>query len=148
MKKVKPLSFMVFFLCLIASCSNTTSNKKQSVSKSTPTPIEQVIITFVQHTFINAYINEETNLTEYIFKNDVLITSTKEYEKGYYLTKEEIDKLPGKEIEYIQPRLNGDGYFRFTYFATEFNEDTGIAKNKLAPLYLNEDLTVHFAIHE
>ena len=148
MKRIKLVSFMAFLLCLVTGCSNAISNEKQSKNDLVSASNEQVIITFIQHTFVDEYTNEETDLTEYVFKNDALITSEKEYEKGHYLTKEEIDRFPGREAEYIQPKLNGDGYFRFTYFATEFSEETGVVKNKLKPLYLNENMTVHFAVHE
>ena len=147
MKKAKLISFMAFFLCLATSCSNDGSSEKSIGSESTPAPIEEVALTFIQHTFVENYTNKETNLNEYIFRNDTIKVTEKRYEKGYYLTEKEIDKFQSNEINFEVPESVRYSFYHFTYFATEFNEETGVAKNALEPLHLNENLTIHFAIY-
>ena len=71
-------------------------------------------------------------------------TTIKKFEKGYYLSYEELDKLK-MTLKYSVPPLNGDGYFSFTPFFLdkELLQDGEILRD----LYLNEDLIVYYGIY-
>lgn len=103
---------------------------------------EQVTMKFIQH----SYIMHSNDNGGYYFKNDQLAITEINYEIGFYLNKIEIDNLY-KKINYSVPELEGDGYWNFTFFTTNFDESTGYSNNYLDEQVLCENLTIHFAIY-
>lgn len=103
---------------------------------------EQVTMKFIQH----SYIMHSNDNGGYYFKNDQLAITEINYEIGFYLNKIEIDNLY-KKINYSVPELEGDGYWNFTFFTTNFDESTGYSNNYLDEQVLYENLTIHFAIY-
>lgn len=103
---------------------------------------EQVTMKFIQHSYI-MHSNENGG---YYFKNDQLAITEINYEIGFNLNKIEIDNLY-KKINYSVPELEGDGYWNFTFFTTNFDESTGYSNNYLDEQVLLENLTIHFAIY-
>ena len=110
---------------------------------STP---EKVTLTFIQHTFVNFHYSENNELDGYIFKNDEIARTEIEFDKGYYLTDEDIKGFYDHGLNYDVPELNGDGYYSFTFFTIDLDEETGFSHIDLDPCVLNEDMTIHFGI--
>ena len=144
MKKTLTL-FMIFpLLFLLFACSSTDTNT-EPIKNSTS--IEEITLTFIQHTYLRHSYDEETNeCNGYYFVNDELARTVFKFEKGYYLTSEDIDNFGAFTLNYDVPNLVGDGYWSFTFFTTSFNEKTGFSYNYLRPCKLFSDLTVHFGI--
>ncbi|MBR5996589.1 MAG: hypothetical protein IK028_01015 [Bacilli bacterium] len=138
MKKLLLLTLIIPLL--LVGC---TDDKSDSTNKE---PQKQVTLTFIQRPFLKISFDDDSSTSGYYFENKVIITTEIVYDKGYFLTKEDIDGLYRK-IEYIIPPLNGDGYFSFTHYVTSFNEETGFASKFLKPMELNTDLTIHFGIY-
>ena len=145
-KMKKTLSLFVLFplLFLLLACSSTDTSSELINNSSS---IEEVTLTFIQHTYLRRSYDEETNeCNGYYFVNDELARTVFKFEKGYYLTSEDIDNFGAFTLNYDVPDLVGDGYWFFTFFTTSFDEETGFSNNYLKPCKLVNDLTVHFGI--
>ena len=141
MKNIKSAVCTLFAaLCLATGCvdKKSTSETKQS---------DTIVLTFIQHSFINFSFDESGNGNGYFFMDDELAVTTKEYERDYYLTLKEIENIKAASLHYVVPKLSGDGYWSFTQFVVDFNKETGFATNFLKSSILSDNLTVHFAIY-
>lgn len=83
----------------------------------------------------------------YYFDNDVIAKTVLEYEKGYYVTQDDIQYFKSGVLNYVVPQLTGGGYWSYTDFMTDFDEETGLSKEAFQPQELSTDLTLHFGIH-
>lgn len=132
----KHIIYLLPVIALLTSCHEVPNISIQ----------EHVTLTFIQHDFLG-WDEKNGEIVCYFFKNNVICTTKFIFDKGYYLTQEDIFNFNVDNLNYEVPKLNGDGYFSLTFYVTEFEEETGIAKNFLEPMYLNEDMTIHFAIY-
>lgn len=108
---------------------------------------KNVTLTFIQHTFINFVFDEDDNCDGYRFKNDELARTNIEYSHGYDLTSDEIHNFNYDSLNYVVPKLVGDGYWSYTSFTTSFDEKSGFSSDFLKPCKLMADMTIHFAIY-
>ena len=89
----KTFSFFMMFplLFLLFACSSTDTNTEPIKNSSS---IEEITLTFIQHTYLRDSYDEETNeCNGYYFVNDELARTVFKFEKGYYLTSEDIDNF-------------------------------------------------------
>ncbi len=127
-------SLAIFAVCLTASCSEQTN--------------QTATLTFIQHSFVKSEIDETTQTWVYYFENDEIARTVLEYDKGYFLTQDDIDYIrTGVPLNYVVPTLNGDGYWSFTSFMADFDEQSGLATQPLRPQEITNDLTLHFGIY-
>ena len=133
MKKIFLLFFSMISIVL-TGCSNIEDNSR-------------VTVTFIQHTLISTDYDDNMIVKGYYFENDEIAKTTFEYEKGHYLTDDEIYEFrTTKDLKYVVPRLNGDGFWSYTFFTTNYDEKTKFSNNFMKEMTLNEDLIVYFAI--
>ncbi|MEG2342179.1 MAG: hypothetical protein RR909_03615 [Bacilli bacterium] len=132
--KVFPAFAAILLGVSLCSCSFGENNSISNTQKN-------IVLTFVQHSFCN-------NAGEggYYFKNDQIAVSEFTYKKGFNLNKEEIDNLY-KKVDHHVPQLIGDGYWTFTFFTKDFNEETGYSSDFLKEQILDKNMTIHFAIY-
>ncbi len=138
------LKIIVFYSCVFAlsSCKTITNSNNHNNSKE----IEQVTITFIQHTFISFSYNENKETNGYYFENDELAKTCFYFDKAYDLLSNDISSFD-ESLNYELPTLVGDDYWSFTFFTTSFDSDSGLANNYLKPCKLEENLIVHFGIY-
>ena len=130
--------FVTLITIFLASCSNNNVNTSTN---------ETVTITFIQHTYINNHYNENKEIDGYYFENDEIARTTIEFKKGHYLTQKEIDGFySSKVLNYKIPQGNGWGYFTFSFFTTDYDSITKISHTYLKPLYLSDNITVHYGM--
>ena len=143
-RKLFSIRLFLYSFCLLSACStkmiNTNENKNLDMS-------EQVTLTFVQHSFVNFAYDENKKFDGYYFVDDELANTSFKFNKGHYLSQEDIDNFNAFSLNYIIPNLKGDGYWSFTFFTTSFDKETGLSNNYLEPCVINSDLTLHFAIY-
>ena len=139
MKKICCAIQLIIF-CFMVGCKNNSSESKQNITN-------RVLLRFIQHSFVSFSHDENGAFNGYVFGNDVVTLSAFEYEKGYLMTKEDIENIRNTSVKYKVPELNGGGYWVFTYLATEFNENNGFATKPFETTTLLNDLDVHFAIY-
>lgn len=144
MKKKSFISVLVPLLVLVSACSLGTTN---SESLNNGNQLEQVTLTFVQHTFLRFSYDGNDGIDGYYFLNDELAKTSIKFKKGYNLSLEDINNFNSLSLNYELPYLEGDGYWSFTFFTTSFDEDSGFSDNFLEPCVLDKDLTLHFAIY-
>lgn len=149
-------SLLAISLWLLSSCTfdkQTMNNSISSLSESTEVDYiidssnKNVAITFIQCPFSGFSYDDNGDVNGYYFKNEILLTTIIDYEKGHFLSQDEIDSFYNNKLNYRMPELHGDGYWRFTFFVTDFNEESGLASNYLKPQELNNDINVYFSIY-
>ena len=122
---------------LLIGCTEKSSSKAK----------EKVAITFIQQPFLRFSYDENGEINGYYFKNEVIATTIIEFETGHFLSKDEINEFSKNRLNYKVPELNGDGYWSFTFFVTDYDDESGLANNYLEPQRLNKDLNIYFAIY-
>lgn len=128
---------LAFIPSLLIGCNN----------QSTSSIDEKITVTFVQRQFVKFSYDESGENNGYYFKNEDIATTKIEFEKGHFLSQEEIDEIKKEKITYKVPELNGDGYWSFTFFVTEFDNESGFASNYLKPQTITKEFNVYFAIY-
>lgn len=144
MGKTLPMFVLALSSILLSACSSTLAN---SESLNNESQLEQVTLTFVQHTFLGFSYDDNHENNGYYFSNDELAKTSFKFDKGHNLSPEEIDDFGASSLNYELPNLEGDGYWSFTFFTTSFDEDSGFSGDFLEPCVLDKDLIVHFAIY-
>ena len=144
MKKKLPILMILPLLTLLSSCSLTTTNSQPFNNLNS---LEQVTLTFVQHTFLRFSFDESKEIDGYYFLNDELAKTSLKFNKGHNLSYDDINNFNSFSLNYELPNLVGDGYWSFTFFTISFNEDSGFSSDFLKPCELYEDLILHFAIY-
>lgn len=144
MKKPFSQFVLITLLTSISACSFTSTN---SESSNNVNQLEQVTLTFVQHTFINFSYNKNNEIDGYYFLNDELAKTSIKFNKGHNLSFEDIDNFDSSSLNYKLPNLVGDGYWSFTFFTTSFDDNSGFSGEFLEPCVLDKDLILHFAIY-
>ena len=112
MKKKSFISVLVPLLVLVSACSLGTTN---SESLNNGNQLEQVTLTFVQHTFLRFSYDENDGIDGYYFINDELAKTSIKFKKGYNLSLEDINNFNALSLNYELPYLEGDGYWLFTF---------------------------------
>lgn len=140
-------------LCIIfaTSCfNNNTTNSAPSTSfisenessKNNDSSQEMVTITFKQYS-CDIFIKEGNEVVIELY-DELISTTVKEFEKGYYLSYKELGEI-SMSLNYVVPELGGDGYWSFTPFY--YNKDLLDEGGVLRDTYLNEDLIVYYGIY-
>ena len=143
-RKMSSLPLFLYSFCLLSACSTKTINKNENNNLNLS---EQVTLTFVQHSFVSFAYDENKEVNGYYFVDNELANTSFKFDKGHYLSQEDIDDFNAFSLNYTIPDLNGDGYWSFTCFTTSFDKETGLSNHYLEPCVINSDLTLHFAIY-
>lgn len=142
MKKTLLIITIFCLICLtsLSACFNPINNSKEK---------QTVTLTFIQLPYVFHEYNQTEERIICYFENEEIMRTTYTFEKGYYLTTQKIEELTSAlgDLKYQVPQLNGDGYWSFTIFATQYDPNTGIATTPLSEGVLTNDLTVYFAIY-
>lgn len=138
MRKIMVLGLLTLSMLTITGCVDSDSSKNENNGNDVP---NNITLKFIQHSYVG-----DAQEVGYYFRNDELATTELTYQKGTYLDSTMIDSLYGK-INHIVPKLNGDGYYSFTFFTKDFDQKTGLSSNFLKEQTLEEDMTIHFAIY-
>ena len=119
----------VVILCILSVTSCANDNK------------EKITITFKQYD-CDLFLRD--NKTVIVFYDELISTTVKEFEKGYFLSYKELDEI-SMSLNYVVPELNGDGYWSFTsfYYDKDLLDEGGVLRD----VYLNEDLIVYYGIY-
>lgn len=144
MKKTFSLFVLIPLLTLISACSFTSINCE---STNNVNQLEQVTLTFVQHTFLKFSYDKNNEIDGYYFLNDELTKTTIKFKKGHNLSFEDIGNFDSSSLNYELPYLVGDGYWSFTFFTTSFDDNSGFSSEFLEPCVLDKDLILHYAIY-
>lgn len=138
MRKIMVLGLLTLSMLTITGCVDSDSSKNENMGKDI---LDNITLKLIQHSYIS-----HVQDVGYYFKNNELATTELTYQKGTYLDSTMIDSLYRK-VDYIVPKLNGDGYWSFTFFTKDFDQKTGLSSNYLTEQTLEEDMTIHFAIY-
>lgn len=138
MRKIMVLGLLILSMLTITGCVDSDSSKNENKGKDI---LDNITLKLIQHSYIS-----HVQDVGYYFKNNELATTELTYQKGTYLDSTMIDSLYRK-VDYIVPKLNGDGYWSFTFFTKDFDQKTGLSSNYLTEQTLEEDMTIHFAIY-
>lgn len=138
MRKIMVLGLLTLSMLTITGCVDSDSSKNENKGKDI---LDNITLKLIQHSYIS-----HVQDVGYYFKNNELATTELTYQKGTYLDSTMIDSLYRK-VDYIVPKLNGDGYWSFTFFTKDFDQKTGLSSNYLTEQTLEEDMTIHFAIY-
>ena len=148
--------FLAIEFLLLSSCSPDKQTETISfsfplelseVDSAVSDPIETVEITFIQCPFLGFSYDESGDVDGYYFKNETITTTRIDYENGYFLSQTEIEDIYKNKLDYRIPNLHGDGYWAFTLFVTNFDEESGLANVFLEPQELNKNMSVYYAIY-
>ena len=131
---------VAFFLLLSNLLMFTGCDKSKAKEDKT------VVLTFLQLPLLGEKQDENGHRLGYYYTNEVMAETKFEYEKGYFLSHEEIEMIRWNRLNYHVPPLHGDGYWGYTSFMTEFDKETGYATNVLTEQYLTKDMTIYFGI--
>ena len=88
MGKTLPMFVLALSSILLSACSSTLAN---SESLNNESQLEQVTLTFVQHTFLRFSYDDNHENDGYYFSNDELAKTSFKFDKGHNLSQEEID---------------------------------------------------------
>lgn len=143
-RKLFSIPLFLYSFCFLSACSTKTINTNENNNLDMS---EQVTLTFVQHSFVNFAYDENKEVDGYYFVDDELANTSFKFNKGHYLSQEDIDNFNAFSLNYKIPDLNGDGYWSFTFFTTLFDKETGLSNSYLEPCVINSNLTLHFAIY-
>ncbi|MCR4698797.1 MAG: hypothetical protein K5762_05470 [Bacilli bacterium] len=143
-RKMFSIPLFLYSFCLLSACSTKMINENENTNVDMS---EQVTLTFVQHSFVSFAYDENKEVNGYYFVDDELANTSFKFNKGHYLSQEDIDNFNAFSLNYEIPDLNGDGYWSFTFFTTSFDKETRLSNNYLEPCIINSDLTLHFAIY-
>ena len=135
MKKIVAFFLLLSNLLMFTGCDKSKAEEDKTV-----------VLTFLQLTLITEHVDENGHFAGYYFKDEVLAETKFEYEKGYFLSHEEIEMIRWNRLNHHVPTLNGGGYWFYTSFMTEFDKETGLATNILEKQYLTKDMTIYFGI--
>lgn len=152
MKKKKYMILGVI-LCILSvtGCVNnnttgenlsTSFNGEKESSNNNDSNYEMVTITFKQYA-CDIFVKEGNKVVIELY-DELVSTTVKEFEKGYYLSYKELDEI-SMSLNYVVPELGGDGYWSFTpfYYDKDLLEDGGVLRDT----YLYEDLIVYYGIY-
>lgn len=150
-KKIYMIFGVILCILSVTSCvnNNTTSsnlsthfiNENESSKNENNDNKEKITISFKQYD-CDLFLRD--NKTVIVFYDELISTTVKEFEKGYFLSYKELDEI-SMSLNYVVPELNGDGYWSFTsfYYDKDLLEEGGILRD----VYLNEDLIVYYGIY-
>lgn len=142
MKRKLTLSLLAFMILSLTSC-NTTNNSSIEFKPDN----NEISLKFYQLSYISEASNKNDENIGYYFENEMLAETIITYEKGHYLSENEIDKFYDNTLNYNVPTLNGDGYWSYTFFTTKYDEKTKLSTDYLYPQYLNNNINIYFAIY-
>ena len=134
--------FSIVSSTLLLSCSFDGQKNNDGFSEQ-----KNVAITFIQCPFLGFSYDVNDDVNGYYFEKEIIAKTIIEYERGHFLSQEEIDSFYSAKLNYKVPELYGYGYWSFTFFVDNFNEENGFASNYLKPQILNEDINVYFSIY-
>jgi hypothetical protein len=148
---MKKRTNIIYVILILSICFLGTSCNNQS------SEVSYVTLTFLQHK--NGLNNHTDDGTTYAkFSPEIVCRSYLKYEKGHYLTSEEISSFtsPTSGVEYTFyyiPIINHcpdegacyGGYFVDTGFFIDYDEETYYSYTLLRPMVLNDNLTLHFS---
>ncbi len=136
MKKTVAFFLLLSNLLMFTGCDKSTAEEDKTV-----------VLTFLQLTLITEHVDENGHFAGYYFKDEVLAETKREYEKGYFLSYEDIDRFTWNTLNYHVPPLHGDGFWAYTPFMTKYDKKTGLATNILTEQYLTKNMTIYFGIY-
>lgn len=139
---------LLVLLLTITGCSfnNSKSNDNSlnvpSNSLSSSDTKEIVKITFYQYD-CDIFVKEGNKVVIELY-DELMSTTVRKFEKGYYLSYSELDEIR-MSLNNVIPELGGDGYYTFTpFYYNKYLLDKG---GVLRDVYLNEDLVVYYGIY-
>lgn len=126
----------------ISSNSSTSFISESESSKSSSDNKEMITITFYQYS-CDLFVKDGNKVVIELY-DELMSTTVKEFEKGYFLSYSELDDIQ-MSLNYVVPELGGDGYWSFTpfYYDKDLLEEGGVLRDT----YLNEDLIVYYGIY-
>lgn len=145
MKKKIRLAGLLLILIMMVGCKKDTRLSDTSSNETSSSEVVQ--LNFLQMPYINDAQNDKGDSIGYYFENRIIKKTVFTYDKGHYLSNEEINAFRKNSLNYDVPELNGDGYWSFTFFTTKLNEQTGLSTDYLNEQYLNNDITIYYAIY-
>lgn len=147
MKNKKYIIFGVILciLSVISCANNNTTNASLSTSfnsEKESSNNKMVTITFQQYN-CDIFVKEGNKVVIELY-DELISTTVKEFEKGYYLSYKELNEI-SMSLNYVVPKLEGDGYWSFTpfYYDKDLLDEGGVLRDT----YLNEDLIVYYGIY-